>query len=240
MTPRFPLLLLLISVLALADDRGFAVLEAALKAAGGREKLAAVKDLSLDLQTLVIGPQGPLDVKSNSRLVFPSTVRQHSDTPLGRLVLAADSKAGWRQGPQGVTEIPAAEIGRLQSELARSNILFQPPADRAAVRWVGEETIAGRLCDLIELAEVGGAPLRLSVERLSGDVIKRSYRGEAPGGGPANVEEFIGDFRDVGGLRLAFKVRVLRDGKLARESVTQAMRINAGLDSRELLRRPEH
>lgn len=222
-----------------APERGWRVLEAALKAAGGREKLAAVQDLWFELDSHVIAPQGEFDVRSVSRMVFPSTVRQDSRLPFGDVSLALDGTSGWMKGPQGATEIPAADLRRMQADLARGNVLFRPPADRAAVRWVGEESVTGRQCDVIEIANVGGEPMRLSADRETGHIIKRSYRAEAPGGGGlANVEELVSDFREVDGLRLSFKVRVMRDGKLSRESVTRSMKVNTGLSAQELMRRP--
>ena len=220
------------------QERGWAVLEAALKAAGGREKLAAVKDMTFELQTHVVTPAGPLDLKSKSLFVLPDTVRQEIATPAGAAIIALDRWSGWRIGPGGRDEIPAAELQRTQAELARTNILFRAPADRSAVRWAGTDTVGERACDLIEIANVAGAPIRLCVDRQSGDVVKRSYRGPGPDGKPAAVEELLSDFRTVDGLRLYFRVRVLRDGKLARESVTSNMKINVGLKAEELLKPP--
>ncbi len=234
---RLRCLLVAAALPVLADQRGWEVLEAALQAAGGREKLLAVRDLSFDLDSHVVSTQGEFDIQSRSRMVFPDTVRQDSKMPFGDMSMALDSRSGWRQGPTGAVEVPPAELKRVQADVARANILFRPPADSAAVRWVAEESVAGRPCDIIEIAAVGGAPMRLSVDRQTRDVVKRSYRAEAPGGGMAAVEEIISDFRQIDGLRLSFKVRVLRDGKLARESGTRNLKINSGLNAEELLRR---
>ncbi|MBI3667813.1 MAG: hypothetical protein HY236_16545 [Acidobacteria bacterium] len=222
-----------------AGERGWKVLEAALKAAGGREKLAAIQDMSFDLDSHVVAPQGEFDIQSKSWFMAPSTVRQQSTLPLGEFVMALDSRTGWRKGPQGTAALPATEIQRIQADLARANILLHPPADRSAVRWVTTDKVEGRLCDVIEIADVAGKPLRLAVDRANGAVLKRSYRGEAPDGRPTNVEEFVSDYRQVDGLRMSFKVRVLRDGKLARESVTRDLQINTGLKAEELMRQPQ-
>lgn len=220
------------------EDRGWTVLEAALKAAGGRDKLAAVRDLSFELRSQAISPQGKFDIESKSLFVLPDTVRQESKMPFGQMVMAVDRLGGWRTGPQGTQPIPTAEVQRIQADLARANVLFRPPANRAAVRWVAAETVEDRACDVIEIANVSGSPLRLSVDRETGDVLKRSYRAEAPGGGAANVEEILSDYRQVGGLRQSFHLRVMRNGKLARESVTRDLKVNTGLKVDDLLRQP--
>jgi hypothetical protein len=223
-----------------ASERGWQVLEAALKAAGGRDKLEAVKDLSFQLQTRVIAPQGDFDIRSESRFVFPRTVRQESAMPFGEVSMAVNGDRGWMKGPKGLIELPPAELRRIEADLARGNFLFRPPKDPSQVRWAAEETVEGRLCDVIEIAGVGGVPLRLAVDRQSFDILKRSYRSEAPGSGTlGQVEEFLSDYREIEGLRLSFRVRVMRDGKLARDSVTRELRINSGLNAQELFRPPE-
>ena len=243
---RTPLLALFLAVSAAAQtapanatERGWQVLEAGLKAAGGREKLEAVQDYSFELQSHVIAPQGDLDVRSENRFVFPSTFRLDSHTPFGEQNVAGDGKFGWTRAATGIVTLPPEELTRIAADLARSNVLFRPPRDRSRVKWVAEDTIDGKACDVIEISEVGGAPLRLSIERRSGDFVKRGYRADTPGArGVGSVEAFMSDYRTVGGLRLAFRVRVMLDGKLVRESVTEQFQINSGLDPQELLRRP--
>ncbi|HYM10486.1 MAG TPA: hypothetical protein VEU62_07135 [Bryobacterales bacterium] len=213
--------------------KGWAALERALQAAGGRDKLAAVRDMSFDLQSRVVTPQGEFDIESKSQVILPGIVRQESRLPFGVVVMAFSSAGGWRKGLQGPEKLSAAELRIAQAELARANILFRPPSDPSAVSWAGEDSVDGRPCDAVEIANVGGGPLRLCVDRASGDVVKRSYRTDA------SVEEMASDFREVNGLRLSFRLRVIRDGKLARESVTQNLKINAGLKAEDLLRRPK-
>lgn len=218
-----------------AEQRGWQVLETALQAAGGRAKLAAVKDMSFELQSHVVTPQGAFDFPSRTRFVFPDTVRQDMKLPVGELNIAFNQSGGWRRGPQGTVHMPAAELKRAQEQLVRVNILFRPPEDRRAVRWIETATLEGRMCDVIELPGPNAEPLRLFVDRGTGDVIKRSYHTAAPEVGLAGVEEFLSDFREVDGLRLSFKVREMRNGQLARESVTKDMKINSGLKAEELL-----
>ena len=221
------------------EARGWKVLERALKAAGGRDLLAAVKDLSRELQTHVILPQGDFDVPSKISVILPDTARQESTLPVGTTTAALSRSGGWMKRPGGVSKIPDAELGRMLADLDREYILFHPPADRSAVRWLRDETVDSRPCDLIELAKVSGTPLLLAVDRQTGQVVRKSYRAEAPGGAVSDVEEFHSDFRAVEGRTFAFKVRVMRDGKLARESVTRSLKINTGLQAQELLTQPQ-
>ena len=217
------------------EQRGWAVLEAALKAAGGREKLAAVRDMAFELQSRMATPVGEMNVSSRNQLVFPDTVRQELTLPTGQLVIAFNSSEGWQKGPQGVKKTPANQLRLTLAHLARVNLLYRPPTQPGPVRFVGNESVEGKPCDVIEVTHLGD-PLRLYVERSTGDVVKRSYRVENSTGGMANVEEFHSDFREVAGLRLSFQVREVRDGQFARESATANMKLNTGLKAEDLLR----
>jgi hypothetical protein len=154
--------------------------------------------------------------------------------PFGTLTIAFNGKEGWQKGPQGTQKIPPDQLRRTLAHLARVNLLFRPPSDPSAVRWVAEEPVDSRTCDVIEITSLGD-PLRLWVDRAKGEVLKRAYRIENSSGAMSHVEEFLSDYRDVAGLHLSFKVRELRDGKFAREGVTGTLRLNTGLSADEVL-----
>jgi len=217
-------------------ERGWPVLEAALNAAGGREKLSAVRDMSFDLQSRMASPMGEMNFTSRNRMVFPDTVRQDLAVPSGPMTIGFNSTEGWRKGPQGVDKISADQLRRTLAHLKNVNVLFRPPEDRQLVKWLATEAVGGRACDVIEIRQSDAMPLRLYVDRANGEVLKRTYRVENATGGMADVEEFLSDYREVSGLRLSHKVREMRDGKFARESATSNMKLNTGLQPEELLK----
>lgn len=218
------------------EERGWSLLEAALKAAGGREKLLAVRDMSFDLKSRMASPMGEMSFTSRNRIVFPDTVRQDLAMPFGPMTIAFNSSDGWRKGPPGVEKIPADQLRRTLVHLKNVNLLFRPPEDRKLVKWLATEPVEGRACDVIEIRQSDAVPLRLYVDRANGEVLKRTYRVENSTGGMADVEEFLSDYREVGGLHLSHKVREMRDGKFARESATSNMKLNTGLQPEELLK----
>ena len=226
----------MLAVAAQADgDRGWPVLESALKAAGGRDKLAAVRDLTFDLESRMVTPMGEMKLTSRNQAVLPDTVRQDITAPVGRMTVAFTASEGWRKSPQGVEKIAPGQLRLTLAHLHNVNILFRPPSDPKAVRWVAEETLDGRAADVIEIRQPDAEPLRLWVDRAAGEVRKRAYRIENSAGGMAAVEEFLSDYRQVGGLRLSFQVREMRDGKFARESATSNMQINTGIKAEALV-----
>lgn len=217
-------------------ERGWGVLETALKAAGGRAKLSAVRDMSFDLQSRMATPMGEMKFSSHNRMVFPETVRQDLAMPFGPMTIAFNGSQGWRKGPPGVEKISADQLRRTLAHLKNVNLLFRPPDDPKLVRWLAADAVEGRACDVIEIRQPEAEPLRLYVDRSTHEVLKRAYRVENSSGGMADVEEFFSDYRDVDGLHLSFQVREMRDGKFARESATSNMKLNTGLKAEDLLR----
>ena len=178
---------------------------------------------------------GEMSFTSRNRMVFPDTVRQDMTMPFGQMTIAFNGSEGWRKGPPGLEKIPADQLRRTLAHLKNVNLLFRPPDDPKSVQWLAAEAVENRSCDVIEVRLPDSEPARLYVDRATGDVLKRAYRVENSSGGLAGVEEFFSDYRDVSGLRLSFKVRELRDGKFARESVTSNMKLNTGLKTGDLL-----
>ena len=103
------------------------------------------------------------------------------------------------------------------------------------MRFLREEVVDGRETEVIELNDVGDMPLRLFVDTESQDVVKKMFVGDTPSG-MAQVEEFLSDFRNVGGYRFPLTKRVLRNGALAVESTISNMKVNVGLQREVLLR----
>ena len=215
-------------------ERGWSVLEAALKAAGGREKLSAVRDMSFDLQSRMASPMGEMSFTSHNRMVFPSTVRQDLAMPFGAVSIGFNGSEGWRKTPQGTEKISPDQLRRTLAHLKNVNVLFRPPEDRQAVKWLASEPVEGRACDVIEIRQSDATPVKLYVDSANGEVLKRTYRVENSTGGMADVEEFLSDYKEISGLRLSHKVREMRDGKFARESTTSNMKLNTGLKPEDL------
>ena len=179
---------------------------------------------------------GEMSFTSRNQIIFPDIVRQDLAMPFGAMTIGFNGSEGWRKGPAGVEKLPADQLRRTLAHLKNVNVLWRPPEDRQAVKWVATEPVEGHACDVIEIRQTDTVPLRLYVDRANGEVLKRTYRVENSTGGTADVEEFLSDYREVAGLRLSHKVREMRDGKFARESSTSNMKLNTGLQAADLLK----
>ena len=133
-------------------------------------------------------------------------------------------------------DLPNEAAALQRAELARRHILYGDLPAKELVRYRREEPVDDRIADVIEIIDVGGAPLRLYVDRESKDVVKHVYVGDIPGGGMAQVEETQSDFIDTDGFRFATKRAVVRNGTPARTSVLSNIRVNSGVKREIVLR----
>ena len=75
------------------------------------------------------------------------------------------------------------------------------------------------------------------VDTGSGDVLKLAYQGATMTGAPAEVEEIFSDYREVDGIRVPFKTKILQNGKDFAELTLSEAAYNSGLEQ-EVLSKP--
>lgn len=218
-----------------AEPDAWGIYLAARKQAGGVEPGRLV-DYSYDVVTTLPAGKSQVDVHGSVVVILPDLIRQELQTPQGLTQLFFDGVAAWQVLGGKRRDLPNEAAALQRAELARRHILYGDLPAKELVRYRREEPVDDRTADVIEIIDVGGAPLRLYVDRESKDVVKHVYVGDIPGGGMAQVEETQSDFIDVGGFRFATRRAVVRNGKPARTSVLSEIRVNSGVNREILLR----
>ncbi len=227
------LILLPTAALAQADPR--AVIEQAIAAHGGREKLAQVRADKAQLKgTLHVGGEAlpftnsltlQLPGQFKSVVSFESAGRTHTVVHLldgDRATILLDGK------PQAVDAAHLAQLRqtlqleqalRLVPLLTDPGFTLQPLPE---VRYKLHPTPEGRYNDQVyagvRVQAKGRSDLRLYFDRASGLLVKAEHTLEGPGGKAVVQEAFYGGYRDVGGYRRPGKIIVLRDGKKVMEA----------------------
>ena len=218
--------------------RAWEVYERARERAGAGPSAQPVRDYTFDLVTRTSNPKEKdkqIELRSKGFFLRPNLVRQEIQVPHAKVIVVFDGERGWQTLPNDVRYLSDGASAQIKADLARSHVLLAEPPPRDQLRLLGEEEIGGRMTDVIELNDVGNMPLRLFVDKETGDVIKKMFVGDTPTG-LAQVEELYSDFRVAGGYRWPFVKRVLRNGKFALESTTLSMKVNVGLTKDDMIR----
>jgi zinc protease len=216
-------------------SRGREILAKAQQAAGGVEKLAAVKDIT---KSYTFKSKAGLNAEQTVRVILPDTMVQESQLPFGKLVAAVGADGGWMRGPQGMMPMPAPQLAQAQGELfrLRESLLLSDRVPGRTVNFVEQEDFNGTPAAVIEISGDKGSSVRLWIDEKSGDILKQSYQSAALTGAPSQVEQVFSDYRDVDGLRAPFKVTVLAGGEEFAQVEVGEIHYNTGLDKATLLK----
>ncbi len=194
--------------------RGAELVARAVDAMGGAAAIDGLGALAMTMTTERITPQGPIEVPMRTLIGFPDRVRQEMTTPFGAIVTAAGPGGGWVSSPQGVMDLPAAQLEELRRSLLRSPLtllrLRAEPGFEAAAIGAGE--VGGTPVERVQV-RYGEVVSVLGIDPASGRVLSLAYRGGGAGGAPADVEQRYSDFRPAGALTLPYAVERLAGGE---------------------------
>lgn len=214
-------------------QQGAQLLQKVQQAAGGPDRLAAIKDIRYIADVSIQTPGGAaMKVKQTDSYVAPAVLRQDLELPFGKQSVYSNGSTGWIAGPQGLQALPPPVLKQIQGEIFRK--LFRLAlSDRDEGRTV---SYAGD--GMLEIADKSGESARLQVDEKTGLPLKVMYLGAAMGGPPQEVEEVFSDWRDVGGIKMPFKWTILQGGKKFGDVTVQEYKINSGLTDQELSKKP--
>jgi len=215
---------------ALAGGRK--LLAAAQKAIGGADRAAAVKDVVQVLDFQLDPAAGGMRVKQTDRWIAPNHFRQDSELPMGKIASYSDGKTGWISTPQGAGPLAGAQLKQVQGDLFR-NYFRLITADRQGYQ------VAMASGDTIEFSDAAGQKALLRLDPDTGLPSRLSYESVHVSGPPMTVEETYGDFREVNGMKVPFRVSITQGGRKFAEVTVQEYRINTGLQPEELSARPK-
>ncbi len=197
------------------------------QAAGGADKLAAVKDLTLAASATL----GNMPVKQKTLIILPDQLRQEQELPFGKVLVKWDGKAGTLTAPNapGPMAIPPPVQKQLKEELFR-NLYSILLSDRVADRQVNAVADG-----VIEITDKGGNAAKVTIDAATGLPAKLVYRAVGPAG-PSDIEKHYKDWREAGGVKFPYLVEIWQGGKKASEIKYETVTVNSGVKSEEILK----
>lgn len=215
---------------------GKQILLKAQASAGGAEKLAAVKDYTMLAEYLidpVVPNIGGSKLVQTDKWVAPTVFRQDSTIPAGRVAVYTDGKVGWISTPQGWGGLAGAQRSQVFGDLFRVyyRLLLSDRLEGRVVNAIDESSV--------QIADTTGQVTSVEFDPLTHLPKRLSYDTQQPAGAPIYSEEVYEDFRDVGGIKLPFKITINQGGRKFSDVVVKDYKINTGLNPLELARRPQ-
>jgi hypothetical protein len=219
----------LILVAAVANARGQdtarGIIENAVKAHGGQERLARIRADQIQVKgsLLVEGQQTPFVGETTVQLPaqFKNVIRLM--TPKGQVtvvqILNGDKVLVTIDGqPQKVDPAAVADM-RETFQLNRAIRLVPLLTDRSyELAMLAEVKVNDRPALGVRVTAKGRRELRLFFDKDTSLLVKSEYMIDAGEGKEVRQEVFYGDFRDLGGYKRPVKLVALRDGKKVMEA----------------------
>jgi hypothetical protein len=158
-------------------------------------------------------------------------LRQDNVLPAGKLSVYCDGKTGWLASAQASTALVDVSLKQVQSDLFRIifPLLLSDRAPNRKVNALDDRTV--------EISDNTGQIAKVVFDPATGLLQSTIY--DAPtANGPVPVIDTYSDYRDVGGLKLPYKVAITLSGKKFQDVTVKSMQLNTGLKIQDLEKRP--
>ncbi len=215
---------------------GKQILLKAQAAAGGAERLAAVKDYTMLAEYLIdaaVANIGGSKILQTDIWVAPTTFRQDATLPAGHITMYTDGKAGWISTPQGWGALVGVQRSQVFGDLFRVyyRLLLSDRLEGRSVNATDDSSV--------QITDTTGQVTSVEFDPRTHLPKRVSYDTPQAGGAPIYSEDVYDDFRDVGGIKVPFKITINQGGGKFADLVVKDYKLNTGLNPLEIGRRPQ-
>ena len=200
-----------------------ALVAKAIESMGGREKLAAVKDMIMAGKLKLTLPQGAMDADTTEEILYPDHFKMVMKLPMGVITQVYSAGAAWMGQGAMVQDLPP----NLAPELAKSvpaasggiGMLLAAAGGKAEVQLIDDSTA---------LWKSPTFEATLGFDRATGRLVKMTMKTLGMTG-PAEVQTTFDDFRAEGGLTLPYKQTMSQNGREMGVRTITERKVNTGL-----------
>jgi zinc protease len=221
------------------NDAAKLLLDRAVAAKGGLERLRAIKRLTARTTTAMTMPDGRTEMaESTTYLEYPNHVRVETKLPTASTLQVYDGEHAWVRDPRGVQEIPPQYVRDLKTSLRRDTIAMLLAAVDGSIRARALPDVkdqSGRVHHALELSSNDLDPIVVYIDPKTGLIAKQTYVTGGPG--QPVIEESFADYHVVDGVQIAYTASVRVAGKPTLERHISEITINPSFDA-SLFRRP--
>jgi predicted Zn-dependent peptidase len=216
-----------------AEPTAVGLIEQAIAAKGGLEKLKAVKTLRAVAKSTFSSPQGPITTETVTFIAYPDRFRVEARLPIGEVVqVFAGGDDAWVKDPnKGVVVPPAQARKDFRDSVQRDvlSLLLRAQAGQLTLRLREPDkgpdavkTIRG-----VDLSAPDLERVTLYIDTTNGMVVRESYL--LPGGADGAEESFT-DYRDVDGVKIAFRASLRRGGLQVLTRTVTDVKVNVPIE----------
>jgi outer membrane lipoprotein-sorting protein len=209
---------------ARADEKADlrAVLDKAIKARGGEEKLAKEKATTFKAKGKFYGLGEGIDYTSDYAIQPPNKFRMNMEFEAGGMkfgiTLVCDGKKGWTKLNDAVTEMEEEAVAELLEEAYAGRVETLVPLVKDKnfeLATLGDVKVGDQPAVGVRVSHKGHRDINLFFDKKSGLLIKteRTVKDQQAGGKERKQESFFSDYKEVDGVKHPTKLVLNRDGE---------------------------
>ncbi|MBI4427621.1 MAG: insulinase family protein [Ignavibacteriales bacterium] len=219
-------------------SKGKDILKKTLEAFGGA-KVLQMKDMMQTSQNTMNTPMGEMSMEASMTWLAPNKVAQTMKTQMGEMSSAFDGEKGWMKTPMGTQDLPASQKEEAAKQIAINTYTVLRNIDNTdyALQYLKDDKVNDKSAQVVFIKhKPTSTTLRLFIDPQTSLVVKRVYRGRTMQG-PADTEEMVSDYRDVGGVKVPHRMESFANGQKQSQSVMNSVKINSGV-SEDVFKKP--
>jgi len=176
---------------------------------------------------------GGAKIVQMDRWVSPTSFRQDATMPAGRVSAYTDGKIGWIATPQGWGALAGVQSKQVLGDLFRVyfRLLLSDRLEGRSVNAIDENTV--------QISDATGQVASVDFDPQTGLIRRVSYDTAQAAGQPIYSEDIFDDFRDIGGVKIPFKITINQGGRKFSDVVVTEYKINTGLKPIDIAKRPQ-
>ncbi len=198
---------------------------------GGEAKLRTVKATKQTLSQTRKTPQGDLVLDTEQIVVYPDSVRQVLQTPMGEAMMVLSPSAAFqRMGPQS-QDMPATLRQTILNSIHRTPTYVGHNAgdpSKLKVGLGGTEKVGDLQAQILDL-DSEGATFRWWIDSATGRILKLESQDVGPQGPTTTTTEFS-DWKQVDGVNIPFTVTQFQNGEQIGRAEIKTTEINPTID----------
>jgi len=202
--------------------QGKTILEKAIQAMGGSDKIKAVKSTAFKGDMVAQG----MSMAAEGIIVYPDRIKFTINTPGGQVVMKINGAKGIAQTAQGNFPLPEAQVKPMLDNILRDPIYVWQNLDKYQVQYLGDKKFGD--LDTVDLLINGPGTFHLFIDKKSFQVVGCQYQGVTQSG-PAAMEDTYSDFHAVDGILFSFKTMTKANGQAASEMNIKEIKLNIAL-----------
>ncbi len=223
-----------------ADAR--AIVEKAIKALGGKEKLSTDKAVTFKAKGKFYGMGEAIDYTSDFALQSPDKMRFRMEFEVNTMkftvAIVFDGKKGWRKINDETKEMDKDELAEAREDMHAGRVeALVPLIDDKGYELspVGEVKVEDQAAVGVRVSHKGHRDINLFFNKKTGLLMKseRTIKDPMMGGKERTQERLLSDYKEIGGVKHAMKVALKRDGEKYVESEISDFETKDKIDASE-------